>query len=406
MPSQCEIKSDAPTPRRYEAHRPQRFGGQYWRYLVSGGTVQLEEDVQGFTAGGENTGDMARFYAFCLIQDQLAKEGLSGDIAELGVYKGHTATLLAATARRLSKTLYLFDTFEGFDQRDLVGPDSNRMHRFSDTSLEAVRSLVGEDRVRYVRGFFPATASAIAEGAQFCLVHVDCDLYSPARSALEYFYPRLCPGGFMVIHDYSSMMWPHLEKAVDECLASRAESLVPIPDGGGTAIFRKAKPARWGDDWFARRRASALRKGWIPAQSNAFLQLLGEGWSGVERWGLWGINEQHELSLFFAEPPAADLRLEAECQAVLIGPRAEQRVDVVVGGDHAAIWEFSKESNRAVRSVVIRTRAAKAALPELRIRFVPRSVASPNELDPTVSDTRKLGLGVTRMRLVEGTDCT
>ena len=87
------------------------------------GTVRLTDDVRGFTAGGQNIGDMAMFYAFCLIQDQLVKEGLPGDIAELGVYKGHTAALLATTARRLEKTLYLFDTFEGFDQRDLVGPD-------------------------------------------------------------------------------------------------------------------------------------------------------------------------------------------------------------------------------------------------------------------------------------------
>jgi hypothetical protein len=383
----------------YHAHRPQRFGPQYWRYLASGGTVRLEDDVRGFTSGGANVGDMARFYAFCLIQDQLGKEGLSGDLAELGAYKGHTATLLAATARRLNKTLYVFDTFEGFDERDLVGSDSSRKQQFSDTSLTAVRSLVGEDRVQYVKGYFPATVKAIPEGAEFCLVHVDCDLEAPVRSALEYFYPRLCPGGFMVIHDYSSMTWPTLEKAVDEFLASRPESLIPMPDGGGTAIFRKSKRPQPEDNWFLRRRADALRNGWTSGQSNALSQLLGEGWSLPEPWGIWGVGERHELNLYFVGSTECDLTLEVECRAALLGPRREQTIEVFVADDHATTWLFTEQVNRAVRLAPIKASLARGSS-RLQIRFLPSSVASPHELDTTVRDTRKLGLGVLRMRLL------
>jgi hypothetical protein len=396
-----DTKNPFPAHWPYNAHRPQRYVGQYQRYLAGGGSVRLEEDVQGFTAGGKNVDDMARFYAFCLIQDQLAKEGLPGDIAELGVYKGHTATLLAAAARRLDKTLYLFDTFEGFDQRDLMGLDSKRALQFSDTSLEAVRSLVGEERVNYVQGYFPGTATAIPDNTQFCLVHIDCDLYAPALSALEYFYPRLCPGGFMVVHDYTSMQWPGLEQALDEFLASRSESLVPMPDGAGTAIFRKAKRAHKPDNWYLRRRAEAIRKDWTPAQSGALAQLLREGWATPEPWGMWGIGDRHELSLFFIETPARDLKLELECQAVIYGSRTEQQVDVFVESDLVATWQFSQKLNRAVRSAPIRVPAIRASLPELRLRFEPRSVASPNELDPASLDTRKLGLGIVQLRLVD-----
>ena len=40
------------------------------------------------------------------------------------------------------------------------------------------------------------------EDMVFALVHLDCDLYAPMRAGLEFFYPKLVPGGFMIIHDY------------------------------------------------------------------------------------------------------------------------------------------------------------------------------------------------------------
>ena len=145
------------------------------------------------------------FHFFCLAEDQIRKEGLEGDIAELGVYRGNTAIVLATAARRLGRTLYLLDTFEGFPERDLTGIDADKPMGFGDTSLESVRARVGDDHVRFIKGYFPDTAADLAVDARYCLVHIDCDLYAPAKSALSYFYPRLVPGGFLVVHDYSSL---------------------------------------------------------------------------------------------------------------------------------------------------------------------------------------------------------
>lgn len=75
---------------------PQRYLVNHSQYVARGGHPHLAEDLYGYLAGGENTGDLARFYFFSLAFDQIVKEGLAGDFAELGVYKGNTATLLAA----------------------------------------------------------------------------------------------------------------------------------------------------------------------------------------------------------------------------------------------------------------------------------------------------------------------
>ena len=181
----------APRPTRwpYRADPPGRYWTSYHVYQERGGQVRLEDDIRGFTAGGVNDGDISRFYFFCVAFDQLMKEGVTGDIAELGTYKGHTATLLAKMARRMGSTAWLLDTFEGFNEADLTGPDAGQKAQFADTSIEAVRTLVGIENVRYVKGYFPDSAAQMPDDLRFALVHIDCDLYLPISHALRYFYP-------------------------------------------------------------------------------------------------------------------------------------------------------------------------------------------------------------------------
>jgi len=143
--------------------------------------------------------------------------------------------------RRLERTLYLLDTFEGFPNADLEVGESGLSGVFSDTSLEAVRALVGEERTVFIKGYFPETAAHIPEDAVFSLVHIDCDLEAPMRSALEFFYPRMSPGGFVLMHDYSSLHWDGAERAIDGFFKDKPESVVPLPDLGGSAMVRKDK---------------------------------------------------------------------------------------------------------------------------------------------------------------------
>lgn len=232
-------KSAPPPPR---ADPPQRYMANIERYIAQGGSIQLEEEIVSFIDGSDNNAtDLARAWAFCLTFDQIQKEALPGDVVEIGVYRGHTATLLARFARRTDRRLFLLDTFTGFKSDDLVGVDATQQIQFSDTSLETVRAFVGEQNVTFIKGSFPDTASELPSDAKYCLVHIDCDLYAPIRSALNYFYPRLVEGGFLIIHDYASLWWPGAEKAVDEFFANKPESVIMMPDISGSVFVRKSK---------------------------------------------------------------------------------------------------------------------------------------------------------------------
>ena len=114
----------------------------------------------------------------------------------------------------------------------------------SEHLIQSVLRHVGAwERVRACKGHFPATAAAVPDGERFALVHLDADLYKPTADALAFFYPRLSPGGFLILHDYGSGAWPGIAQAADAFLADKPESLVRIPDKSGTAIVRRAKAA-------------------------------------------------------------------------------------------------------------------------------------------------------------------
>jgi hypothetical protein len=229
-------------PHGFCSAHPQRFFDNAQRYLARGGDLRPEDDVKPFVAGRPDyKGDMTRFYTLCLAYEQLKKERVHGNLAELGVYRGNTAALLAIFARRLNSTLYLLDTFTGISSSDLVGIDSGCKVEFDDTTISAVRALVGGgDEVQYVIGHFPDTIELLPE-SKYCLVHLDCDLYLPVIAALRYFYPRMSDGGFIVVHDYGSLHWPGVERAVDEFFLDKPEPLVPIADSAGSVIIRKAR---------------------------------------------------------------------------------------------------------------------------------------------------------------------
>ena len=387
----------------YQADPPQRYSGNYHRYLAGGGLVRPQEDVGAFVAAQSgNRSDMARFYFFSLILDQLAKEGLDGDLVEVGVYKGSTAALIATIARRLGRIAFLMDTFEGFAAEDLQGVDADKKMEFADTSVEAVQRLVGTTNTQFIKGYFPATTTELPADGRYCLVHIDCDLYAPINAALDYFYPRMVPGGFLIVHDYASLHWNGAEDAVDAFFADKPEAVVPLPDSAGSVVVRKAGRRTPPPGTTGRRAAGAGRApplvligaGWREAAHGGLTGALGRGWSEPEPWGIWGVGEVHELLLHLPALPELDIELDADVHAALIGSRTSQLVDVCVNGQRLTTWNFTLTDNREVRSVRIPTRRPRRRA-RRRVRLWSRWSSGPMRLRRrTISILRAPRLGL------------
>jgi O-methyltransferase len=187
------------------------------------------------------TNEYIRLSSFDLIVDEIEKNNVPGDVAEVGVYKGDFAVVMNGAFP--GRKLYLFDTFEGFDASDKEterGLGSKGYGRdFSDTSVEEVLKLMpGPDRCIVRKGFFPQTAAGL-EDTRFSFVSIDTDLYAPVLAGLEFFYPRLSPGGYIFVHDYNNDLFPGAKLAVREFCSKNTASFVPITDRYGTAVFSR-----------------------------------------------------------------------------------------------------------------------------------------------------------------------
>jgi O-methyltransferase len=58
-------------------------------------------------------------------------------------------------------------------------------------------------------------------------------------AGLTFFYPRLPPGGLLILHDYSSGHRICACQAIDAFMAHKPERLVLMPDKSGSAILIK-----------------------------------------------------------------------------------------------------------------------------------------------------------------------
>jgi len=171
--------------------------------------------MEGHTLVGVNEGHI-------IYQFALHAKSLPGDVAEVGVYKGGTAKLLAKAFEATGKNVHLFDTFNGMPATD-PSRDRHKQGDFADVTYEEVKEYLSDcPHAHLYRGFFPDTTVPVEEKT-FSLVHVDVDIYRSVLDSCQFFYPRLVSGGIIIFDDYGRLSCPGAKAAVDEFFANKVE---------------------------------------------------------------------------------------------------------------------------------------------------------------------------------------
>jgi O-methyltransferase len=210
-------------------------------------SAQLKAQVHesGYDGGIMTLGELhgsfdIRGAVFKRIAERVQGACVEGALAELGVYKGDFAWQL--NGQFPDRKLYLFDTFEGFHERDIsierqIGATKAETHAFSDTSEEAVLARMPyKKQIVLKKGYFPEVLQGLEE--KFAIVSIDADLYAPTLAGLAYFYPRLSPGGVIILHDYNNSRFDGVRKAVDKFESEHGLlPIVPLGDLHGTAVI-------------------------------------------------------------------------------------------------------------------------------------------------------------------------
>jgi O-methyltransferase len=183
-------------------------------------------------------GDYVRHASLDLVSREIRQYGIPGSVAEVGVYQGGFSQFISLFFP--DRTLYLFDTFQGFDSEDLKNDAYTLNQDFSLTSVEMVLEKMNHRDKCVVRaGRFPDSSEGLDD--RFCFVSLDADLHKPIYAGLCYFWPRLNAGGYIFIHDYNNAPYPGVRAAVDKFAEEHEIPRIPLPDWGGTLILAKAR---------------------------------------------------------------------------------------------------------------------------------------------------------------------
>jgi O-methyltransferase len=133
------------------------------------------------------------------------------------VWRGGAAIFMRALLdvhHETDRFVWAADSFAGLPEPDPAAypPDAGDPHHrvgylavsLSDVERNFSRYEIPTDRVRFLPGWFRDTLPHL-EGGPWSLIRLDGDMYESTMLGLESLYPRLSPGGFVIVDDYGAI---------------------------------------------------------------------------------------------------------------------------------------------------------------------------------------------------------
>ena len=175
-----------------------------------------------------------------------AEHEIPGAAVECGVWRGGSMQAVAWTlldAGVDDRDLHLYDTFEGMSEPTGADVQTSSRAKAADllargkarciADLDDVRLGMSEtgypsERIHFHQGKVEDTIPEQAP-EQISLLRLDTDWYESTKHEFEHLYPRLSPGGVLIIDDFGS--WDGARKATLEWLEESGEPLLLVPIG-------------------------------------------------------------------------------------------------------------------------------------------------------------------------------
>lgn len=169
---------------------------------------------------------------------------LSGDLVECGTFKGDFAWVVNQVVKPgvLGKKFYLYDSFEGFAPSDQsVDPTyaefANPIYRETGIFDSVKKRFVHDSHVIVTRGFLPEAVNKTSPN-KVCFLHMDLNSPAAELSTLEYFWPRIVPGGIIIFDDYGWKTFSKQKDYEDRFAKDRGQSILELPTGQGLLLKR------------------------------------------------------------------------------------------------------------------------------------------------------------------------
>jgi hypothetical protein len=150
---------------------------------------------------------------FCV--EEVLRSGVEGDLIETGVWRGGATIFMRGILKAHGVTdrrVWVADSFEGLppaDRHRHPKESTVEFHKYRELAvpLDEVRGNFErygllDEQVRFLKGWFRDTLPT-APIEKLAVMRLDGDMYESTMDALENLYPKLSPGGFVIIDDYN-----------------------------------------------------------------------------------------------------------------------------------------------------------------------------------------------------------
>jgi O-methyltransferase len=187
--------------------------------------LERREDGRDWPVHAETMVGMRRLQQLQDAVETVLREQVPGDLIETGVWRGGASifmrAILAAHGDTI-RTVWVADSFQGLPTPDPAAyPGDTGVDWWDDADLVIPLDQVKEnfrryglldEQVRFLPGWFRDTLPT-APIERLAVLRLDGDLYESTIVALESLYPKLTPGGFVIVDDYAL---PTCRQAVDD----------------------------------------------------------------------------------------------------------------------------------------------------------------------------------------------
>jgi O-methyltransferase len=198
-----------------------------------------------------------RMYALYEACRYVTRAGIPGDFVECGVWKGGSSICAALSLEQFAgenhgRKLFLYDTFEGMTAPSHVDVDAagvaakTYMDRYGDDG-RWVYAEEAEVRCNFAKAEVTGSEVVVVRGdvlttiprcvpEQIAICRLDTDWYESTAHELRHLYPRLAPGGVLLIDDYGE--WSGARTAVDEYLRDVPGAMLVRVDSSARLLIK------------------------------------------------------------------------------------------------------------------------------------------------------------------------
>lgn len=195
-----------------------------WRLVTTGGDRAARQEGRDYPPDAETMVGLARLDNVQQLVRTVLDEDIPGDLVETGIWRGGTVIFMRAVLEAYGdpdRQVWAFDSFEGLPEADPTAyPEDASMLMEDESEAALMKSLLGvsvaqvtanferyglfDERVRLVEGWFRDTLPS-AGVDQIAVLRLDGDLYESTMDALVHLEPKVSPGGFVIVDDYTSI---------------------------------------------------------------------------------------------------------------------------------------------------------------------------------------------------------